>query len=132
MFKHLKQKLLGGLIFGLGATLVFGAFFLVQAVAPGEVTNPTFSPSDDDVAATISALYRIPDDAVAADCVDEADVGKMRIYKSESGNWCGNGNADTTWWWQVCTNSTPFGPVAWNDPEQGNPRGPILINCEPG
>jgi hypothetical protein len=45
----IKKGFISGAGFGLGISLIFGLYFLVQAVAPGEVLSPIFGPQDDDV-----------------------------------------------------------------------------------
>lgn len=44
-----RTSLLSGIAFGIGVLAVVGGYFLVQAVAPGTVTNPNFGPNDADV-----------------------------------------------------------------------------------
>ena len=50
MFKYFGQKFFNGIFFGFVISLTFGVFLLVRAqIIPGEVTNPTFGPQQDDV-----------------------------------------------------------------------------------
>lgn len=59
--QYLTNKLLGGVLFGLGAVLVFGAYLWVQAqVAPSTITNPTFGPQDQDVTINQGAFPAFP------------------------------------------------------------------------
>jgi len=60
LFGYFRKKIIGGFGIGAGIVLAFGIFLLVQAVAPGIVTNPTFGPTDDDVKANfISSPFTV-------------------------------------------------------------------------
>jgi len=45
----ISKGFFSGVGFGVGLVVILGLYFLVQAVAPGTVKNPTFGPTDDDV-----------------------------------------------------------------------------------
>jgi len=49
MWVKIKKRMFGGLSFIFGIVVVFGLYFLVQAVAPGAIDNPFFGPFEDDV-----------------------------------------------------------------------------------
>ena len=76
MRRNLITKITGGMLFGTGIIAIFGIYFLVRAVAPGVVQNPTFGPLGDDV----QLQFKL-------ECVTGLNAGGgTSIYPSSLGN----------------------------------------------